>query len=85
VLLALGRADEAIERHLTALQLAKDVGNRRELARAHDGLGRAYAAAGHGELADDHLRLALEIYVKLGGPEAEDVRARRAALGSVRS
>jgi tetratricopeptide (TPR) repeat protein/transcriptional regulator with XRE-family HTH domain len=75
VQLAEGRPDDARGQHAAAIGLATDSGNRLERARAHEGLGNAYAPADSGE-ADRQWRAALAIYADLGIPQAARVRAR---------
>jgi len=55
----MGRPDDASARHRAALELATDLGDRQEQARAHDGLADA--------LDDpDHRDRAARIYADLG-------------------
>ena len=75
-LLAAGRADQAPDRHMTALELAKQMNDADELARAHHGLARAHAALGHADTAVLHARAASTQYASLGVPEADQVRAQ---------
>jgi DNA-binding SARP family transcriptional activator/tetratricopeptide (TPR) repeat protein len=80
ILLATGRPAEACVEHTAALTLATQIGDTYEQARAHNGLGAALHAAGDADLARHHRRRALDLYSELGAPEADDVRARMAAL-----
>ncbi|GIE97161.1 tetratricopeptide repeat protein [Paractinoplanes rishiriensis] len=51
-------------------------------ARAHAGLGRAHHALGHTDQARHHCQQAAAFYTDLGTPEADEVRARLAALST---
>jgi DNA-binding SARP family transcriptional activator/Flp pilus assembly protein TadD len=84
-LLAAGRPDEALARHRDALDVATRIGARYERARALDGLAHAHHDLGRHHDAHTHWRAALEIFASLGTPEADQVRARLAASGSVGS
>ena len=50
------------------------------MARAHRGLGRDYDALGKHVAARKHFQHALTLYMDLGPPEADDVRARLTLL-----
>jgi DNA-binding SARP family transcriptional activator/Tfp pilus assembly protein PilF len=74
--LALEREDprQALDHHRAALDAA--TGIRYELARAHAGLGDAYAALDDPDRAREHWRQAHEIYAEMGVPEADEVSAK---------
>ena len=61
--------------------MASQSGDRYEQARALDGLGRSYQAAGDPGRAGQHWRRALARYTDLGLLEADDIRSRLTALG----
>jgi tetratricopeptide (TPR) repeat protein len=76
--LATGRAGRAISWYQAALGLAGSLGEQYEeyeQARAHHGLARGHLAAGNGRLARHHGKHALDLFSRLGTPEAEEVRA----------
>jgi tetratricopeptide (TPR) repeat protein len=79
-LAGLGRPAGARERFTAALGIANEIGEQAEQARAHSGLALSYQAAGDGRRAATHWRSALARYDELGVPEADEVRARLAAL-----
>jgi hypothetical protein len=58
---------------------ASQIDNPYEQARAHDGLGRAYHAAGDLGKAREHWQVAMTRYGELGVPEADLVRAQLTA------
>ena len=69
----LGELGEASAQHALALELARQVGDRYEQARAHRGLASSSRAG-----ADDaraHAAEALRLYTELDTPEAAEVRA----------
>lgn len=72
--------DLALTHFTRALRLASSVSSRDEEARAHDGLGFANLAAGDEGRARRHWQEALTIFVELGAPEADEIRARLAAF-----
>jgi DNA-binding SARP family transcriptional activator/Tfp pilus assembly protein PilF len=80
--LAVGRPDDCRAHHTMALGEARDIGDRYEQARAYDGLARAFDAEGADEEAERYWKLALPIYIQLGTPEADQVRAKMAARTS---
>jgi tetratricopeptide (TPR) repeat protein len=80
VLLAAAEPGQARAQHRAALSLANKAGDRYEQARAHDGLGRGYLAGGDGEATRRHWERALSLHARLGTPEADQIRARLAAL-----
>jgi tetratricopeptide (TPR) repeat protein len=65
---ALADYDGAGHDHGAALELAVEVGDRPEAARAHRGLARAYAGLGRDGPARDHAREAQAQYADLGHP-----------------
>jgi tetratricopeptide (TPR) repeat protein len=73
-LVATGQPAEGRDRYAEALQVAIDAGHRYEAARAQAGLGSAHHALGDRAGAIRHWRLALDAYVTMGTPEAEDLR-----------
>ncbi|MEO3925087.1 tetratricopeptide repeat protein [Micromonosporaceae bacterium B7E4] len=77
-----GRPAEALGHYTEALAIAADTGNRYQQARVHTGLGNAHRVLGNPDLARIHYEQAYATYTELGVPEAEDVRARLAALTS---
>ncbi|WP_250029388.1 tetratricopeptide repeat protein [Paractinoplanes maris] len=68
--------------HAAALAIAEAVGNRRQQARAHTGLGHAHHDAGEPAAAREHYEQALVLYTDLGVPEADEVRGFLDALPS---
>jgi tetratricopeptide (TPR) repeat protein len=74
-LLAEGQASEAQRQYVTALRLASKIGLKHDRARAYRGLGRVHQRTGSPDEAREHLRRALALYIELGVPEAEEVRA----------
>ena len=74
VLIAVGRPAQGLERYTEALKVAVDGGGRYELARAQAGIGSAHHALGNHADAVRHWRLAHAAHVKMGTPEAEDIR-----------
>jgi len=79
--LAASRRDaEAQERHEVALQLARQVGARIEEMRALDGLGDLALANDRPDEARGRWSDALQVAVDIGVPQAEQVRAKLAAL-----
>ncbi len=82
LLLEIGLPGNARVEYATALDLASQVGDRYEQARAQHGLARAYDAAGDHHQASRQWQQALDSYVRLGVPEADQVRARLAGSGS---
>ncbi|KAA2253876.1 tetratricopeptide repeat protein [Solihabitans fulvus] len=78
-MLATGRPDLAGDHYRQALDISAQTGSHYEQGRAHVGLGRTRRAEDPAA-ATEHLRQALEIYARLGLPEAEAVRAELAAI-----
>ncbi|MEU7484413.1 BTAD domain-containing putative transcriptional regulator [Streptomyces sp. NPDC042319] len=66
--------------HAEALAKAVEIGERFEQARAHEGIAALHHAAGDLQQARRHWEHALHLYVGLGVPAADTVRARLAAL-----
>jgi tetratricopeptide (TPR) repeat protein/DNA-binding XRE family transcriptional regulator len=66
-------AEESRGHHTKALAIARELGTPGEQARALEGLGRSLLRHDPAEAAA-HLREALEIYQKIGAPEARGVR-----------
>jgi len=64
----------AREHHANALRIARDLPARREEARALEGLGRSHLGSNDRE-AEKCLRQALDIYQRLGTPDARSIRA----------
>ena len=66
--------------HQQALALARAIGSSWDEAHALAGLGRCALAAGRTAEAEDRLRLALEIFQRIGAAEAGDLAAEMDAL-----
>lgn len=66
-------AEESRSHHAKALAIARELGTPGEQARALEGIGRSLLRGDPAEAAA-HLREALEIYQKIGAPEARSVR-----------
>ena len=66
--------------HQQALALARAIGSSWDEAHALAGLGRCALAAGRTAEAEDRLRLALEIFQRIGAAEADDLAAEMDAL-----
>jgi tetratricopeptide (TPR) repeat protein/transcriptional regulator with XRE-family HTH domain len=81
VLLATGRPWDARAQYTEALDLATQIGHVYEQARAHDGLGQSARALGDPGQARRHWHEALTLHTGIGTSEADQVRARLAALG----
>lgn len=81
VLLARDRADQARPRHVEALNLARWLGASREQADALRGLASAHCALGDAGQSEICRRSAFELYVGLGAPEADEVRAEEEEAG----
>jgi tetratricopeptide (TPR) repeat protein len=71
----MGEAGAALERHQAALALTERTGDQFEQARALDGIAQVCAEQGEVARAHEHWRQALAIYLRLGAPEADPVRA----------
>jgi hypothetical protein len=65
---------------MVAPLLAREIGNRRESARAHDGLARAHRELGRRDLAREHAEQARDLYAELGFPQAQAAAAFLAGL-----
>jgi tetratricopeptide (TPR) repeat protein/transcriptional regulator with XRE-family HTH domain len=74
--LAASRPAKARTAHTRALDLASQTGDTYEQARAHAGLACSHQAAGNPAHALDHWHEALALFVKLGTPEARQIRAQ---------
>jgi DNA-binding SARP family transcriptional activator/tetratricopeptide (TPR) repeat protein len=79
VFLAAGRSSDARAQYAAALSVTNQSGEKYEQARARNGLARACDAAGDHGQARRHWNEALAIYLSIGAPEAEKVRAHLAA------
>jgi DNA-binding SARP family transcriptional activator/Flp pilus assembly protein TadD len=77
---ALGDLAQAADDHDAALALAREVGSRHEQARAHASLARAHHDLGHIDRAREHAQHAVDLYVGLGVPEADEARSFLASL-----
>ena len=75
-----GDVDLARSCHQRALELARQIGSSRDEAPALAGLGRCALAASRPAEAADNLRRALEIFERIGAPEAAEVAAELDAL-----
>jgi DNA-binding SARP family transcriptional activator/Flp pilus assembly protein TadD len=73
--LAMGSADQAVVHHESALALAREVHVRPQEARAHNGIAHALRGTDP-DAARDHWRQALDIYLEIGVPEADEIRRR---------
>ncbi|GIG69231.1 AfsR/SARP family transcriptional regulator [Phytomonospora endophytica] len=72
---AMGDLAQAVTEHEGALAIAREVGYRPEQARAHDGLARAHRDLGDMANAGTHARQALDLYIDLDVPEADEISA----------
>ena len=82
VFVATSQPDRARSQHASALALASTIGDKYQQARAHHGLAHTNHAASEPEQARDHWLRALSLYVHLGVPEAEQVRAELIAAAT---
>ncbi|GIH29710.1 hypothetical protein Aph01nite_80200 [Acrocarpospora phusangensis] len=73
---AMGQPDSALARHRAAHALTGETGDQYERARALDGIACVLDADGRTGQARENWRTAADIYLRLGVPEAERVRAR---------
>jgi tetratricopeptide (TPR) repeat protein len=80
--LARGSADQAVAHHEAALALAVEVHVRPQEARAHDGIANALRSTVP-HAARQHWRQALDIYLEIGVPEADETRRRLDDLGGL--
>jgi Tfp pilus assembly protein PilF len=71
---AAGRLADAIAHHTGARDVATDIDDVPQQARAHTGLGHAHHGVGDATLAQTHYRHALTLYTGLGSPAADEVR-----------
>jgi len=78
-----GHLADALAHHTAARGIAADIGSRDQQARACSGIGDAHQALGDYARARESYRQALDLYIGLGMPEADDIRARLVALGSL--
>jgi DNA-binding SARP family transcriptional activator/tetratricopeptide (TPR) repeat protein len=78
--LASGRPDRARGQYTAALALATEIGDPAQQAQASNGLGRTHHAEGDLGRARSCWETALALYTELGDPDADDIRARLAAL-----
>ena len=78
VFLAAGRSSDARAQHAAALSVTTQSGEKYEQARAHNGLAHACHAAGDPGQARRHWKEALTLYISLGAPETDQVRAHLA-------
>ena len=85
VLTALGQPGQAGAQHRQALTLASEASDRYQQARAHDGLARAYHAAGDTRAARYHWEIALSLYHDLGVPDEKQARAALDSLDMITS
>ncbi|MFI8305314.1 AfsR/SARP family transcriptional regulator [Streptomyces sp. NPDC085927] len=76
----LGHYDEAVEYYHLALATHRDIGNRWGEGHTLGNLGEAHLDAEEPETARTSWRQAVEIFMELGHPDAEKVRARLARL-----
>jgi tetratricopeptide (TPR) repeat protein len=74
----MGEPEPALERHRAALALTRQTGDRFEQARALEGIAGAQHRRGSTAAAAEHWREALAIYLELGVPDGDRVRARLA-------
>jgi tetratricopeptide (TPR) repeat protein len=77
--LATGRSSDARAQYAAALSVTTRSGEKYEQARARNGLARACHAAGDPGQARRHWKEALTLYISLGAPEADQVRAHLAS------
>jgi hypothetical protein len=73
-----GQPGRARTHHAAACEIATDIGDTYQQARAHDGLARAHHALASPGQARDHWAKALALYTRLGTPEADQVRTQLA-------
>ncbi|MFD3777764.1 BTAD domain-containing putative transcriptional regulator [Streptomyces sp. NPDC058612] len=64
----------ALDHHTKALEIATAIDHRCNQAFALDGIGRALAALGRADEAAAHWRRALDLFTRMGLPEADTVR-----------
>ncbi|HEY7224690.1 MAG TPA: NB-ARC domain-containing protein [Micromonosporaceae bacterium] len=73
---ASGDTNAAIESHRRAIELASAAGSQFEVARAHLGLGDAWARLGDADGASEHFNMALEYAASVGVATIEQFRSR---------
>jgi len=78
--LAMGCPDQAVTHHKSALILAREVHVRPQEARAHNGIAQALQSTDP-QAARGHWQQALDIYLEIGVPEADEIRRRLEDLG----
>ena len=71
-----GHRDQARRRHRAALAIARDIAVPLEEARALEGLGQACLSDGNTDEGLTYLRQALDIYQRIGAPDAQRVQAQ---------
>jgi tetratricopeptide (TPR) repeat protein len=81
---ATGRPTDALTHHTAANTVAADSSHRDQQARAHAGLGQAHLTLADPAAAREHFHHALTLYAELAAPEADQIRARLAALDNGR-
>ncbi|WP_329389454.1 tetratricopeptide repeat protein [Streptomyces sp. NBC_01351] len=69
-----GEPARALDHHGKALEIAAAIDHRCNQAFALDGIGRALAALGRADEAAAHWRRALDLFTRMGLPEADTVR-----------
>ncbi|MFC6086720.1 tetratricopeptide repeat protein [Sphaerisporangium aureirubrum] len=77
-----GHPHDAVRPLGEALRLAEEIGAHHERATVLTSLAEAHGATGDRARARDHLVTAVEIFTRLGAPQAESARDRLAALDS---
>ena len=82
---ATDRATEALGYFTAAQVIAAEVGIREQEARALTGLGNAYCALDRLARAREHYQRALALYIDLGAPQADQVRARLRSFAKLTS
>jgi len=81
VLLATAQPGRARDEHAAALVLARQIASTEEQARAYRGIGNAHRDIGDIDQARQHWQQALGLYLELGAPEAEQIRAQLRRVG----
>jgi DNA-binding SARP family transcriptional activator/tetratricopeptide (TPR) repeat protein len=84
VFLATGRSSDARAQYAAALSVTTQSGEIYEQARAHNGLAHAYHMVGEPGQARCHWKEALTLYLSLGAPESDEVRAHLVTTGDQR-
>jgi tetratricopeptide (TPR) repeat protein len=75
-----GGYDEALDHYDTALRMARQIGDPYQEAKVLEGIGEAILGARRPENARIVFRQALDIFERLGVPEAESARIRIEAM-----